>query len=128
FSNGYLGINLVGGSETCSGVTANDTQDADPGPNGLQNYPVLTSANSAVVIQGSLNSVPNNPYRIDFFSSTAADTCGFGEGQIWIGAANVTTDGSGNATINVDFPGSLATGSVVTATATGKGTGASGTA
>jgi hypothetical protein len=127
FSNGALGINLVGGSETCSGVTANDSQDADTGPNGLQNYPVLTLANSAVVIQGSLNSVPNNPYRIDIYSSPVADTCGFGEGQTWIGAANVTTDASGNATINADFPGSLATGSVVTATATGTGTGASGT-
>jgi hypothetical protein len=87
----------------------------------------LTFANSAAVIQGSLNSVPNKPYRIDFYSSTVADSCGFGEGQTWIGAANVTTDGSGNATLNVDFPGSLATGSVVAATATGTGTGASGT-
>jgi hypothetical protein len=127
FSNGYLGINLVGGTETCVGVTANDTQDPDTGPNGLQNYPVLTFANSAAVIQGSLNSVPNNPYRIDIYSSPVADSCGFGEGQTWIGAANVTTDGSGNATLNVDFPGSLATGSVVTATATGTGAGASGT-
>ena len=127
FSNGYLGINLVGGSETCLGVTANDTQDPDTGPNGLQNYPVLTFANSAAVIQGSLNSVPNKAYRVDFFSSPVADSCGFGEGQTWIGAANVTTDVSGNATLNVDFPGSLTTGSVVTATATGTGAGGSGT-
>src|SRR4029077_14168061 len=110
------------------GGTADDTQDPDSGPNKLQNYPVLTSANSAVVIQGSLNSVANKPYRVDFFSSPAADPSGFGEGQTWIGAVNVTTDGSGNAGFNMDFPGSLATGSVVTATATGTGgTGASGT-
>ena len=69
FSNGALGINLFGGSENGFGVTANDAQDPDSGPNQLQNYPVLTSANSAAVIQGSLNSVPSKPYRIDFFSS-----------------------------------------------------------
>jgi hypothetical protein len=127
FSNGALGINLVGGSENGFGVTANDPGDADNGPNKLQNYPVLTFANSAAVIQGSLNSVANKPYRIDFFSSPAADPSGFGEGQTWIGAVNVTTDATGNTTFNQDFPGSLTVGSVVTATATGTGTGGSGT-
>jgi hypothetical protein len=126
-SNGTLGINLVGGSENGFGVTANDPADADNGPNKLQNYPVLTFANSAAVIQGSLNSVANKPYRIDFFSSPAADASGFGEGQTWIGVVNLTTDGTGNATFNQDFPGSLTPGSVVTATATGTGTGGSGT-
>ena len=122
-----MGINLNGGSENGFGVTANDPGDSDNGPNKLQNYPVLTSANSAAVIQGSLNSVANKPYRIDFFSSPAADPSGFGEGQTWIGAVNVTTDATGNATFNQDFPGSLTVGSVVTATATGTGTGGSGT-
>jgi titin len=127
FSNGALGINLIGGNENGFGVTANDPGDPDNGPNKLQNYPVLTFANSQVVIQGSLNSVPSKPYRIDFFSSPAADPSGFGEGQTWIGAVNVTTDASGNATFNQDFSGSLTVGSIVTATATGTGTGGSGT-
>jgi hypothetical protein len=127
FSNNHLGINLVGGSENGFGVTANDPGDADNGPNKLQNYPVLTFANSAAIIQGSLNSVANKPYRVDLFSSPAADPSGFGEGQAWIGSVNVTTDATGNATFNQDFPGSLTVGSVVTATATGTGTGGSGT-
>jgi len=127
FSNGSLGINLFGGSENGFGVTANDLKDPDSGPNQLQNYPVLTSANSAAVIQGSLNSMASKTYRIDFFSSPAADASGFGEGQTWIGAVNVTTDTNGNATFNPDFPGTLTVGSVVTTTATGTGTGASGT-
>ena len=127
FSNNQLGINLEGGSQNGFGVTANDSGDADNGPNQLQNYPVLTSANSQTVIQGSLNSVANRAYRIDFYSSAAADPSGFGEGQTWIGSVNVTTNTSGNATFNQDFPGSLTPGSVVTATATGTGTGASGT-
>ena len=127
YSNSGLGINLVGGSENGFGVTANDLNDPDTGPNQLQNYPVLTSANSSAVIQGSLNSVPSKPYRIDFFSTPTADASGFGEGQTWIGAVNVTTDASGNASFNPDFTASLTTGSVVTATATGTGTGAFGT-
>jgi hypothetical protein len=127
YSNVNLGINLNGGSENGFGVTANDPGDADNGPNKLQNYPVLTFANSGMVIQGSLNSVANKPYRIDFFSSPAADPSGFGEGQTWIGSVNVTTDATGNTTFNQDFPGSLTVGSVVTATATGTGTGGSGT-
>ena len=127
FSNSHLGINLAGGNENGFGVTANDSGDSDSGPNKLQNYPVLTSANGQVVIQGSFNSVASKPYRIDFFSSPAADPSGFGEGQTWIGSLNVTTDVTGNATLNVDFPGSLAPGSIVTATATGTGTGGSGT-
>jgi hypothetical protein len=114
FSNSYLGIDLGG-----DGVTPNDPQDPDTGPNGLQNFPVLTFANTAAVIQGSLNSIPNKLLRIDFFSSPVADPSGFGEGQTWIGALNVTTDGSGNASFNMQFSGSLAAGSVVTATATG---------
>ena len=127
FSNSQLGINLEGGSQNGFGVTANDSGDADNGPNQLQNYPVLTSANSQAVIQGSLNSVANKAYRIDFYSSPTADPSGFGEGQTWIGSVNVTTNASGNATFNQDFPGSLTPGSVVTATATGTGTNASGT-
>ncbi len=126
-SNGGLGINLAGGTENGFGVTSNDTLDADTGPNRLQNYPVLTLATSAAVIQGSLNSAAATTYRLDFYSSPSADNSGFGEGQIWIGTSNVTTDGSGNATFNLDFPGSLATGSVVTATATQTGTTNAGT-
>ncbi|MBO0698168.1 MAG: hypothetical protein J2P46_07225, partial [Zavarzinella sp.] len=42
--NGGLGIDLVGGTEDASGVTANDPDGTSTGPNGLQNYPVLTGA------------------------------------------------------------------------------------
>jgi hypothetical protein len=126
YSNGALGINLIGGSENGFGVTSNDAGDGDTGPNQLQNYPVLTSANSAAVIVGTLNSVASKSYRLDFYSSPSADASGFGEGQTWIGATTVTTDGSGNASFNVDFPISLTSGSKVTATATNSGTGGTG--
>jgi hypothetical protein len=54
FSNSQLGIDL--GND---GVTANDTGDADTGPNNLQNYPKLTSVSNSggmTTINGTLNS------------------------------------------------------------------------
>ena len=115
FSNNGLGIDLE-----ASGVTANDANDLDAGANKLQNFPVLTSVTSAgnsTTIQGTLNSAPNTTFQIDFYSSLALDPSGHGEG-IFFNTTSVTTNSSGNATINVTFPQALATGRAVTATAT----------
>ena len=115
FSNNGLGIDLG-----ANGVTANDNIDADVGPNTLQNFPVVTtvmSTNNTTTIQGSLNSLPNTTFDIDFYSSAAVDPSGNGEGAQFFGTAPVTTNGNGNATINVTFPVPLATGRVITATA-----------
>jgi parallel beta-helix repeat protein len=114
FSNGQLGIDLGD-----NGVTANDAGDGDTGPNNQQNFPVLTSAVlGSTIIQGTLNSVPNTTFTLEFFASPAADPTGFGEGQRFLGRTNVTTNGSGAATINVTLATSVAAGERVTATAT----------
>ena len=116
FSNNGLGIDLG-----ANGVTANDSIDADVGPNTLQNFPVVTtvmSTSSSTTIQGSLNSLPNTTFDIDFYSSAAVDPSGNGEGAQFFGTTSVSTNGSGNATINVTFPVALAAGRVITATAT----------
>jgi photosystem II stability/assembly factor-like uncharacterized protein len=116
FSNNLLGIDLGG-----RGVTANDGTDPDTGPNNLQNFPVLTSVLSSggnTTIQGSLNSIPNTTFQIDFYSSAAVDPAGNGEGALFFNTTPIMTDGNGNATINVTFPASLGAGRVVTATAT----------
>ena len=49
-------------------VTANDAKDPDTGPNGLQNFPVLTSA-SETRIEDRLNSRPGRNFTIQFFSN-----------------------------------------------------------
>jgi hypothetical protein len=116
FSNGGLGIDL-GPTD----VTPNDNGDSDSGGNNLQNFPVLTSVTSnagSTTIQGSLNSTPNTTFQIDFYSSAALDPSGHGEGALFFGTTAITTDGSGNATINASFPLPLGAGRVVTATAT----------
>ena len=53
FSNDLIGIDLNN-----NGVTPNDAGDGDSGANGLQNFPVLTSAvrnGSTVTVQGTIN-------------------------------------------------------------------------
>ncbi|MGH7261676.1 MAG: beta strand repeat-containing protein, partial [Nitrospiraceae bacterium] len=117
-SNIGLGIDLEG----ASGVTANDALDIDTGANNLQNYPVLTSAqivsSTQVNLVGSLNSTANSQFRIEFFSNTAQDGTGFGEGQTYLGFVNVTTDGSGNAIFNTTLAATVSAGNFISATAT----------
>jgi len=114
-SNGGLGIDLAP-----DGVTANDTGDPDPGPNNLQNFPVLTSAyhsGASTLVQVSLNTTASTPVVIDFFSNPTCDATGNGEGQTYVASVTRTTDSSGNLTFSTDLPG-LADGMILTAVAT----------
>ncbi|NML24397.1 cadherin domain-containing protein [Zoogloea dura] len=117
-----LGINLQGGTENGSGVTANDVGDADSGPNNLQNHPVLTSAffsGGDTTVTGTLNSTASTSYRIEFFSSPTADASGHGEASTYLGFVKVTTDASGDASFTAMLSGVLVpAGHAVTATAT----------
>jgi hypothetical protein len=119
FANGALGIDLTH-SGTIGGVTLNDAGDGDTGANNLQNFPVLTSVSSGggpTVITGTLNSVANITYRLEFFANDKADPSGFGEGQTFLGFTDVMTDTGGNVTFDVSFPVASSV-NVVTATAT----------
>lgn len=114
--NGRLGIDL--GDD---GVTPNQDCNTGRGPNLLQNFPVLTNAVSAggtTTIDGELNSVPNSRFFIEFFSNTRCNPSGYGQGETFIGATSVMTDGSCNASFEATLPQSLPAGTFVTATAT----------
>jgi IPT/TIG domain/S-layer homology domain len=119
-----LGIDLsTGGND---GVTPNDPGDGDAGPNDHQNFPLLTSAGptlgegSGTHIVGLLNSEPSLTYDIDFYSNPpcASRPQEYVEGQDYIGSTQVTTDGSGNASIDVTLPFTVEAGARITATAT----------
>ncbi len=116
-ANGARGIDL-----TDEGVTLNDAGDADTGANALQNFPVLTAVYSSggnTRIRGSLNSTSGTTFRIEFFASQFTDSRGYGEGQVFLGAISITTNGSGNATIDHLLTGvSVTPGYAVSATAT----------
>jgi hypothetical protein len=104
------------------GVTPNDPGDTDTnGANALQNYPVLATAEttgSTIHITGNLNSRPNTTYRVEFFANAACDPTGYGEGEIFLGSVEVTTNGSGNATIDAGLGAAVPAGAFITATAT----------
>jgi hypothetical protein len=115
-SNGGFDIDLGG-----NGFTPNDPGDGDTGANDLQNFPVLTQATpdpAGTRVNGTLNSAPNTTFRIEFFQSDVIDGNGVGEGKVFLGFQDVTTDGSGNASFSVVVSTSLGIGQFVTATAT----------
>jgi trimeric autotransporter adhesin len=114
FSNGELGIDL---GSRLAGVTPNDPGDPDPGPNELQNFPVLTGI-SGDTIEGTLNSKPNTSYRLEFFANSECDPSMHGEGKLFLGATGVTTDGNGDAGFSFTSPTPVPSGQFVSATAT----------
>jgi CSLREA domain-containing protein len=141
-----LGIDLGGGTENTYGVTENDYDDPntpkpdpdkDTGPNSLQNYPEITSAqifrdpllDDTTYIGGELNSTPSTrkkkrTFIIQFFSSPAGevDPSGYGEGMTYLGQIQVTTDRQGKAPISLSTR-AASVGEFITATATNKRTG-----
>jgi CSLREA domain-containing protein len=120
FDNAGLGIQL-GAEAVAGGVTPNDPRDGDTGPNGLQNFPVISSAvisNGSTTIRGSLNSTPNRTFTIQFFNSPVPDPSGNGEGKTFLGQKDVDTNRNGNASFTF-VPNRVAPLSTrVTATAT----------
>ncbi|MCU1462812.1 MAG: hypothetical protein JWO37_2887 [Acidimicrobiales bacterium] len=122
-ANGGLGIDLGP-----AGITLNDDKDVDAGANGLQNYPVITSATENGTgddtINGTLNSTPAKSFTIELFASTTKDPSGNGEGATYLGTVNpAATDGSGNTSFSAPFPGGNLAGKWITATATRNDTG-----
>ena len=107
FANAGLGIDLESdGDANC--VDSNDEGDSDTGPNNRQNSPTISSVtipsdNSAVTINGSLNSTPSTTFRLEFFSSAAQDSTGYGEAQTFLGSKDVTTDSTGNINYTATF-------------------------
>lgn len=123
FDNGLLdptrllGIDLIG----FEGVTLNDSLDGDTGPNNLQNFPTLTSVTTVPAgtqIQGRLHSTPNTTFLLDFYSNPSANPSTYYEGETYLGAASVTTDGDGNVSFDVTLTTTVPAGRIFTATAT----------
>ena len=113
YGNLLLGIDLGN-----NGVTLNDLNDADTGANSQQNFPVLQSANTARIV-GTLNTIADQTFTIDFYRVDSCDASGYGEGRYHLASTNVTTVGN-NASFNFAYAG-LNVGEIVTATATDAG-------
>ena len=117
FANGDLGIDLGNPGPESS----NTAGDADEGPNHLQNFPVITNVFTGggnVTITGFLPSTPNTTFRLEFFANALCTDNGFGQGQQFLGAANVTTAANGTNGFSVTFTGVTPVGPFITVTAT----------
>lgn len=107
FENGNVDIDL--GS---AGPTANQASNPASGPNHLQNYPILSSAqrssgaNATVLVNGSLHSAPSSAYRIDVYFASGCDASAPGRGSAYayLGRGNFQTDASGNANFTLTVP------------------------
>jgi CSLREA domain-containing protein len=98
-----IGIDLGG-----DGVTANDNSgdDADTGPNNLQNFPIIEDvtydeSNDNVSISYRVQTTTSNaayPLTIDFY---AADSEQSGEGQTYIGSQEYTSGDARSSVTNV---------------------------
>lgn len=115
--NGRLGINLVGSADAASGVTANDANDADSGPNDLLNYPDVQAtsfgANGSKIITHDFTlDVPAGDYRLEFFKSASKDPSGNGEGETFLGGKDFSHPGTGA----LNFKGSFNANQAVSST------------
>jgi CSLREA domain-containing protein len=99
------------------GVTLNHEGAAPPGPNQLQNHPVLaslTTTPAGTVAGFELRAKANTQYQMDFFSNTQRDPSWYGQGQKFLKSDTRTTDANGY----VKFTEMLPVSALVTATAT----------
>ncbi len=78
-SNVGLGVDLKD-----DGVTLNDLDDPDTGPNDVMNFPVVTRAEVVggfLEVEGTLNTAPASFLFIFIFANSECDPTGFGEGE-----------------------------------------------
>jgi len=93
FANGEQGIDLGG-----DGITANDEDDGDTGPNNLQNFALVqffSAEGDSTLVVATLNSSSSHSFRVEFFAG-AAD----GDANFFLGYAIATTNNNGDVVIN----------------------------
>jgi hypothetical protein len=112
--NGALGIDL--GND---GVTLNGANPL-PGPNNWQPFPVLSQVlpGDTTEVKGTFQGQPNKTYLLDFYLNTQADQSGFGQGQTYVGTAQITTNASGTFSLDQSFFVAAMASDLLTVTAT----------
>ena len=126
YENGYgefgyhTGIDL----EPSQGTTANDDGDGDTGANGLQNFPIISSATplagGGTEVTGVEHSTADTVLDIDFYENESCQPLShnFLQGRTYIGSTQVTTDANGTASFDAMLAATIADGARVSATAT----------
>jgi hypothetical protein len=118
YGNVPFGIDVGTYNDSTLGPTPNDDTEAD----NIQNYPILSSVDygASTTVHAAFHSKPSATYQIDFYADPAclSHPPALNQGQDFAGTTPVTTDASGNATIDFTLPVVLAAGQPVTAIAT----------
>lgn len=116
--NTIYGHSVIGIDLGNDGATANDATDADTGPNGLQNYPVIQSATSAsgtTHVAGTLFGEAGTTYLLRFYAKSGAGNAI--DAIDYLGSKEVNATSAGQLNWTADLPTSLASDRVVIATA-----------
>ena len=101
------------------GVTLNDTDDLDTGPNDVMNFPVITSAivvDGILEVEGTLNTVPAPFLPIFIFANSECDPSGYGEGERFLGE-DISEGVGPNYTFEATIEMPVYDGEYITATA-----------
>ena len=118
YANVPLGIDVGAFDDNTVGPTPNDGTEADD----IQNYPILSSVDygTSTTVHAAFHSKPSATFDVDFYSNPAclSHPPALNQGQNFAGTTQLTTDASGNATIDFVLPVVLAAGQPVTAIAT----------
>lgn len=122
FDNNDLGISFGNYNQGHFIPTPNDesSSDSDFGPNGRQNYPILSSAayqNGHVMVSGRLKSLASTKFVLDFYDAGQPNATGNYEPRKYLSSTEVITDSSGFVSFTADV-GNQAGGTHITATAT----------
>jgi titin len=108
FSNAGLGIDLGADGPTPNGTNPRTF------PNDGQNFPVLL-ASGGNTVSGSLSSVANTTFLIQYFGTPTGGLAG--QGKVLLGSDTVTTNAGGTTSFTSTIQ-TIPSGDVVTATAT----------
>lgn len=115
-----LGITNANNTGLIYGITTNDSNDPDDGANTLQNFPVIASAvasGTSIVADFTFNSDSSKEFTLEFFHTASCHASGYGGGELYLGKAEISTDGSGDHSGQVVLLSNKTSG-FVTATAT----------
>ena len=102
------------------GVSANNNNGSQTGPDNLENFPILASAvtqGGTTTVRGTLQSTPDSSFQAQFFSSPTASANGYGQGQVYLGQATVNTNSSGIGSFVFSPTTPVPVGQVIAATA-----------
>jgi nitrous oxidase accessory protein NosD len=107
FDNSEIGINLYD-RDSHDWVTPNDLGDIDEGPNHLMNFPELMSAMATpgqLIMRGFIDTPEPKNVSLEFFANPTPDDTGYGEGEIYLGAAKPNASGDFTAALPAVSPG-----------------------